>query len=158
MFKVNNKNTSVWCLCKIWAYFSLFSDVSSVYFEQVNVCCEGKILNLIVFLKGFWSLLLIPLITRIVQATDVIILQEYVSPIQDGSFRGCAWIGEGKKAASLKSVTHTLHWWNLAPLFISYLKKIPKRYKSRDTPLQFCWHQHFFTGNQQFTLYQEIER
>ena len=24
-------------------------------------------------------------------------------------------------------------------------------------PLEFCWHQHFFTGNQKVLLYQEIE-
>ena len=27
---------------------------------------------------------------------------------------------------------------------IPYLKKIQKIYKSRDTPLELCWHQHFF--------------
>ena len=26
-------------------------------------------------------------------------------------------------------------------------KKDPKIYESRDKPLQFCWHQYFFTGN-----------
>ena len=40
---------------------------------------------------------------------------------------------------------------------ISYLKKIQKIYESHDTPLEFCWHQHFFTGNQQTLLYQEIQ-
>ena len=40
---------------------------------------------------------------------------------------------------------------------IPYLKKIQKLYESRDTPLEFCWHQHFFTGNQQILLYQEIQ-
>ena len=40
---------------------------------------------------------------------------------------------------------------------ISYLKKIQKIYELRDTPLEFCWHQHFFTGNQQILLYQEIQ-
>ena len=40
---------------------------------------------------------------------------------------------------------------------ISYLKEIQKTYKSRDTTLEFCWHQRFFTGNQKFLLYQEIQ-
>ena len=40
---------------------------------------------------------------------------------------------------------------------IPYLKNIQKIYKSRDTPPEFCWHQHFSTGNQQFLLYQEIQ-
>ena len=38
-----------------------------------------------------------------------------------------------------------------------YLRKIQKMYKSRDTSLDFCWHQHFFTGNQQILLHQEIQ-
>ena len=41
--------------------------------------------------------------------------------------------------------------------FIPYPKKIQKIYESRDTPLEFCWHPHFFTGNQQILLYQEIQ-
>ena len=40
---------------------------------------------------------------------------------------------------------------------IPYLKKIQKIYESHDTPLEFCWHQHLFTGNQQNLLYQEIQ-
>ena len=35
-------------------------------------------------------------------------------------------------------------------------KENPKMYKSRDTSFEFCWHQHFFTGNQQILLHQEI--
>ena len=63
--------------------------------------------------------------------------------------------GWGKKAPSLKSVTHILQWWNLA--VITYLKKIQKIHESRDTPPEFCWHWHFFTGNQQILLYQDIQ-
>ena len=40
---------------------------------------------------------------------------------------------------------------------IPYLMKILKTYKSHDTPLEFCWHQHFFTGNYQIFVYQEIQ-
>ena len=39
---------------------------------------------------------------------------------------------------------------------MTYLKKIQKIYKSRQTPLEFCWHQQFFIENQQLLLYQEI--
>ena len=38
-----------------------------------------------------------------------------------------------------------------------YPKKIQIIYESRDTPLEFCWDQHFFTGYQQILLYQEIQ-
>ena len=31
---------------------------------------------------------------------------------------------------------------------ISFLKKIRKVYKSRETPLEFCWYQYCFNGNQ----------
>ena len=59
---------------------------------------------------------------------------------------------------SLKSVTHILQWWNLANLKdIAYLRKTQKTYKSRDTSLEFCWHHHFFTRNQQILLHQEIQ-
>ena len=40
---------------------------------------------------------------------------------------------------------------------IPYLNQIKKKNELRDTPLDFCWHQHFFTGNQQIFLYQEIQ-
>ena len=36
---------------------------------------------------------------------------------------------------------------------IPYLKKIQKIYESRDTTLEFCWNQHFFTGNRQILLH-----
>ena len=40
---------------------------------------------------------------------------------------------------------------------IPYLKNIKKKYKSRDTPLVFYWHQHFFSENQQVLLFQEMQ-
>ena len=40
---------------------------------------------------------------------------------------------------------------------IPYVKKIQKVYELRDTLTEFCWHQHFFTRNQQIFLYQEIQ-
>ena len=40
---------------------------------------------------------------------------------------------------------------------IPYLKKIQKIHKPPDTNLEFWWHQHFFTENQQILIYQEIQ-
>ena len=40
---------------------------------------------------------------------------------------------------------------------IPYLKKIQKIYESHHAPLDFCWHQFFFTKNQQILLHQEIQ-
>ena len=61
-----------------------------------------------------------------------------------------------KRPPSLKSVTHVLQWWNLAQLYLT-LRESKKIYEPRDKPLHFCWHQHFFTENQQILLYQEIQ-
>ena len=80
----------------------------------------------------------------------------FLNRIQDGFFRGCSRMGyEGVAKKALKSVTRP----TLMKLgaVILYLKKIEKIHKSRDTPLDFCRHQHFFTENQQFLVYQEIQ-
>ena len=49
----------------------------------------------------------------------------FINPIQDGLF-GAAHRWEGgagqKGPSSLKSVTHSLQWWNLAQLYITYGK------------------------------------
>ena len=47
----------------------------------------------------------------------------------------------GNSIEKKKSITCILQWWNLA--VIPYLKKIQKIYESRDSLLEFCWHQHF---------------
>ena len=60
-------------------------------------------------------------------------------------------MGVGKKA-SLPKICHTY-----PTMMKPYLKKIQKLYESRDTPLEFCWHQHLFTRNLQIFLYQEIQ-
>ena len=40
---------------------------------------------------------------------------------------------------------------------VPYLSKIQKKYESCDTLLEFCWNQHFFSGNRQILQYQEIQ-
>ena len=91
------------------------------------------------------------------------IRKKSVNSIQDGLFwdcsrmRGAGGGGGGVKKAlpSVKSVKHILQWWNLA--VIPCLKKSQKIYESRDTSLVLCWHQQFFTGNQQILLDQKIQ-
>ena len=61
---------------------------------------------------------------------------------------------EVKTSPSLKSVTPAMMTFDTV---IPYLKKIQKLYKSRDTPLEFCWHEYFFMRNQQILLYQEMQ-
>ena len=70
-----------------------------------------------------------------------------VNPIQNGLFRGCSWLGHP---------CHTYSYPTKLGIVIPYLNKIQKIQKSRDTPLNFCWHQKFITGNQQLLLYQKI--
>ena len=55
-----------------------------------------------------------------------------------GLFRAAHGWGT-KRTLYLKSVTHIPQWWNLAQL----PKKIEKLYELCDTPVEFCWHQHF---------------
>ena len=65
--------------------------------------------------------------------------------------------GWGSKKPSLPKICHTHPTMMKLRTVIPYSKKIQKIYESRGTPLEFCWHQHFFTRNQQILLYQEIQ-
>ena len=66
------------------------------------------------------------------------------------------WGGVAKRPPVPK-ICHTYPTMIKLGTVIPYPRKIQKIYKSRDTPLQFCWHQHFFTGNQHILIYQEIQ-
>ena len=57
----------------------------------------------------------------------------------------------------LPKICHTYPTMIKLGIVITYLRKTPKIYESRDTPFQFCWHQRFFIGNQQILLYQKIQ-
>ena len=60
------------------------------------------------------------------------------------------WVGS--KKSPLTKICHTYPTMMKLGTIIPYLNKIKKIYESRDTLLQ-----HFFTGNQQILLYQEIQ-
>ena len=64
---------------------------------------------------------------------------------------------EGQKGPPLPKIYHTYPIMMKLGTVIPCLKKIQKIYESRDTHLEFCWRQRFFTGNQQIFLYQEIQ-
>ena len=72
------------------------------------------------------------------------------NPIQDGLFRGCFF-------GPLPKICHTDPTMMKLGTVIPYLRKVQKINKSRNTCLEFCWHQHFFTENQQILLHQEIQ-
>ena len=60
-----------------------------------------------------------------------------LNPIRDGPFRGCLWMGEGKKAL-LPKFCHTYPTMMRLRKVIPCLKKIQKTYELRGTQLQFC--------------------
>ena len=68
---------------------------------------------------------------------------------------GCSRMGEQR--VPLSKICQTYPTLMKLGTVIPYLRKIQKVHKSRDTPLEFYWHQQFFTGNQEFLLYQEIQ-
>ena len=83
-----------------------------------------------------------------------------LSPIRDGIFRDCSWMGGkggGYKNALLPKTSHSYPTIMKLRTVISYLKKFQKVFESRDTPLDFYWNHYFLTGNQQILLYQEIK-
>ena len=65
--------------------------------------------------------------------------------------------GWGVKRPSLPKISHTYPTMTKFGRLIPYIKKIQTIYKSRNTPLGFCWHHHYFIGNQQIFLHQEIQ-
>ena len=65
--------------------------------------------------------------------------------------------GGGAKSPPFPYICHTHPTMMKLGTVVPYLKKIQKKYESRDTLPDFCWHQHFLTGNQQILLYQEMQ-
>ena len=58
---------------------------------------------------------------------------------------------EEPKRPTLSKTCHPYPWHS----YILPKKDPPKKYKSSETPLEFYWHQHFFSEKQQLLLYQE---
>ena len=67
-----------------------------------------------------------------------------------------SWIGRTKKAP-IPKICLTYPTMMALVIVIPNRKKIQKIYKSRDTLLEFCSYQYFFTENQQILLHQEIQ-
>ena len=74
-----------------------------------------------------------------------------------GFFGAVHGYGGGPFWPPVSKICHTYPTIMKLDTVIPYLRKIQKMYKSRDTSLEFCWHQHFFTRNQQILLHQEIQ-
>ena len=75
-----------------------------------------------------------------------------------GIFGGAhGWGGEGSEKSPLRKICRRYPTMMELGLIIPYLKKIQKINKSRYTHHEFSYRQHFFTGNQQNLLHQEIQ-
>ena len=73
-----------------------------------------------------------------------------LTPFRMGFFRAAhGW--------ALPKICHTYPTMMKLGSVIPYPKKVQKIYESGNAPLEFCWHQHFLTRNQQILLYQEIQ-
>ena len=80
----------------------------------------------------------------------------YYQPYSGWAFSGLL-TDEGAKRSPLPKICYIYPTMMKLGTVITYLKRIQKLYESRDTPLDFCWHQHFFFGNKQILLYHEIQ-
>ena len=65
--------------------------------------------------------------------------------IQDGPFRSSSRAG-GPKRPPLPKICHTYSTMMKLCTLIPYKKKNQNTGTSHDTPLEFCWHQHFSPG------------
>ena len=88
--------------------------------------------------------------------TPLIPQNESLTLSRMGIFGAAHWWGS-QKGPSLPKICHTNPTIMKLGTVLPYVKKIQKIHKSRDIPPEFCWNQHFFTGNQQIVLYQEIK-
>ena len=134
----------------------MFSPVSLRFLAGWNVAFSFFMNHL---RKVLWNCLVKP---QNVWKNNLLCYQVHVrfKPIQDGPFRGCSRKGRErgqKDPLSLQFITHILQWWNKLSIVVPYLRKIQKLNESCDSPLHFCWHQHFFNGNQQIFLHQQTE-
>ena len=81
----------------------------------------------------------------------------FLSLFRMGIFGAAHGWGPKRPLPPLPKICHTYPSMVKLGTVIPYLKKIQKLYKSCDTPTEFCWYQHLFTGNQQVLQYQEIQ-
>ena len=65
--------------------------------------------------------------------------------------------GEGGPKRVIPKICHTYPTMKKLGTVILDLKKIQKIFESHCTPTELCWHQHFFTENQQIALYHECK-
>ena len=83
--------------------------------------------------------------SSLLKQNSVVKFVHKVNPFQDGSFSGYLRMGAKSPLPThthtqLTKICHTYPTMIKLGTVITYLKKIQKICKSRDTPLEFCWH------------------
>ena len=136
-----SKKTSETKLRYYWRFFDYSMTNTTLIVFCYSCFLPGN--QVLKFLNSFTSM---PLRTN----------QLLINPIQDGLFRGYSRMGKEQKGP-LPKICQTYPAMMKLFTVIPYQKKIQKLYESPDTPLEFCGRQHFFTGNHQILLYQEIQ-
>ena len=137
-------------LTNLSIFFLSFRMYCYYYYYYYYYELDLKIIQFLYFIKFHWNIY-----WNIVSYTKQLI--GCLTLFRMGFFGAAhGWEGEARRPP-LPKICHTYPIMMKLGTVIPYLKKIQKLYESRDTPLEFCWHQHFFTGNRQFFLYQEIK-
>ena len=113
---------------------------------------QERVVGLLTTCASSQWLLSISFSVRLLYCTDSIAKYKWYPEVVSRRGRG-----GGGKNAPLSKLCQTYPTMMKLGTFISYLKKIQKAYESHGTYLEFCWHQHFLTGNQQILLYQKVQ-
>ena len=92
--------------------------------KKIDSCCDGR--ELVRISKQ-----------RVGENKEVIGVS-CLNPILDWLFRGCSGMGESPKKPSFLKICHANPTMMNPDTVVAYLKKIQKKYKSRDAPLEFC--------------------
>ena len=114
-----------------------------------------------VFFILYYIFRIIPCLLAAIEGLIILVKYRYLqSSYQLTLFRmyifGAAHGWEGGKKAPLPKISYTHPTMMKLYTVMAYLRKNQKICESCDTQPHFCWHQYFFTGNQQILLYQEM--
>ena len=162
-------------LCSLSTDLNEESDNTNVMFGAKMQCSFSSFLNISTNLKrchnifGFFCVSLFFLPLNLIKCSIRVMPNDNFARFQiqiyfccltlfARAFSGLLTDGEGiKSPPPLCNICHTYPTLMKPGTVIPYVKTMQKIDKSRGTPLAFCWPQHFFFGNQQFLLYQEIQ-
>ena len=102
------------------------------------------------FIFHYWAAFMVYQQNRVNNTTSSSLKNIFVLTIFKMGLFGLLTDQGAKMPTSIKS--HTYPKMMKLGTVIPYLTKIQNIYKSRDTPINFCWHPYFFTKNQQLVI------